>query len=84
MIISHCSQRSSCFDMPVLSKVEVLSTKGFLILESFFPFTLSLSKPVLSPVEGGERLWIILNWKQYKEASHVYYPSLRAIRARTC
>jgi len=46
MIISRCSQRSSCFDRPVLSKVE-----------------------------GGERLWIILNWKPYKEASHVYYPS---------
>ena len=31
---------------------------GALIRESFFPFTLSLSK--------GERVWIILNWKPYK------------------
>jgi len=39
---------------------------GVPIRESFFPFTLSLSKPVLSHVEGGERLWIILNWKPYE------------------
>ena len=34
----------------------------WLVRESFFPFTLSLSK--------GKRVWIILNWKPYSSTTH--------------
>jgi len=36
MIIIHCSQPRSCFDKPVLSKVEGLGTNGFPSLGKLF------------------------------------------------
>jgi hypothetical protein len=43
-----CLKARLCFDKPVLSRVEGLSTNGVLHPETLFPFALSLSKGAVS------------------------------------